>query len=253
MATHRQYQLNFSRLLPEAMHDVGIRTKKARTVIQVLRDHLGSDLSQLKLLDIGSSTGIIDDYLAGHFQKVIGIDIDSPAVAFAQQNFHRPNLVFAVGDSLNLAFSDKSFDLVLCAQVYEHVPDAIKLMQEIFRVLKPGGTCYFAAGNRLAFMEPHYRLPLLSVVPHSIANLYIRLAKKSTHYHERHLTYWGLKHLVQPFEIIDYTKKIIANPAHFHADYMLPEYSWKKRFARMLVRGAYWLFPGYIWLLKKPF
>ena len=75
---------------------------------------------------------------------------------------------------------------------------------------------------------------------------------KGTHYHERHLTYWGLKRLAHAFEVIDYTKKIVAAPDFFQTDYMLRENSVKTRIARMVVRGAYWLCPGYIWLLKKP-
>jgi 2-polyprenyl-3-methyl-5-hydroxy-6-metoxy-1,4-benzoquinol methylase len=252
MAENRKYQLNFSQLLPQAMFDVCARRNKAQTMLQVMRDHLGSDLTHLRLLDIGSSTGIIADFLADHFREVIGIDLDAPAVAFARQNCRRSNLFFAVGDSLNLGFSDNAFDVAICAQVYEHVPDAGRMMKEVFRVLKPGGICYFAAGNRLALMEPHYRLPLLSVIPRPVANLYIRLAGKSTHYHEHHLTYWGLKELVHSFEVIDYTRKIVAAPDFFHAGYMLPEGSWKTMLSRVVARVAYWLFPGYIWLLKKP-
>jgi SAM-dependent methyltransferase len=252
MADNRKYQLNFSQLLPQAMFDVCARRNKAQTMLQVLRDHLGTELTHLRLLDIGSSTGIIADFLAGHFQEVIGIDIDAPAVAFARQNCSRSNLFFAMGDSLDLGFPKNAFDVVICAQVYEHVPDAERMMKEIFRVLKPGGVCYFAAGNRLALMEPHYRLPLLSVIPRPIANLYIRLAGKSTHYHEHHLTCWGLKELVHAFEVIDYTRKIVAAPDFFNAGYMLREDSWEWMLARVVVRVAYWLFPGYIWLLRKP-
>ena len=251
MVESRQYQLHFSRLLPQAMFDARGRRNKAQTMLRVLRDHLGSDLNHLRLLDIGTSTGIIADFLADHFREVIGIDIDAPALAFGKNNCRRTNLYFAVGDSLNLAFPDNAFDVVVCAQVYEHVPDPKRMVQEIYRVLKTGGVCYFAAGNRLTLMEPHYRLPLLSVLPGPIANLYIRLAGKSSHYHEHHLTYWGLKKLARSFEIIDYTKKIVAAPDSFNAGYMLREGSWKTILARVVVRAAYWLFPGYIWILKK--
>jgi ubiquinone/menaquinone biosynthesis C-methylase UbiE len=234
------------------MYDVCTRRNKAQTMLQVMRDHLGPDLTHLRLLDIGCSTGIIADFLSGHFQEVIGIDIDAPAVSYAARNFRRPNLFFTVGDSLNLGFPDNAFDVVICAQVYEHVPDAESMFKEVIRVLTPGGVCYFAAGNRLALMEPHYRLPLLSVIPRPIANLYIRLARKSTHYHEHHLTYWGLKKLVNSFEVIDYTRKILAAPDCFYAGYMLREGSWKATLSRVVARVAYWLFPGYIWLLRKP-
>ncbi|KQC29741.1 class I SAM-dependent methyltransferase [Flagellimonas eckloniae] len=42
-------------------------------------------------------------------------------------------------DICNLPFSDDSFDVILCNHVLEHIPDDTKAMQELFRILKPGG------------------------------------------------------------------------------------------------------------------
>ena len=42
-------------------------------------------------------------------------------------------------DICNLPFSDNSFDVILCNHVLEHIPDDTKAMQELYRVLKPGG------------------------------------------------------------------------------------------------------------------
>lgn len=42
-------------------------------------------------------------------------------------------------DICNLPFSDATFDVILCNHVLEHIPDDTKAMQELFRVLKPGG------------------------------------------------------------------------------------------------------------------
>ena len=42
-------------------------------------------------------------------------------------------------DICNLPFADESFDWILCNHVLEHIPDDTKAMQELFRVLKPGG------------------------------------------------------------------------------------------------------------------
>lgn len=40
--------------------------------------------------------------------------------------FAKENLHFQVGNAMSFEFSDNSFDVVVCSQVYEHVPDAIK-------------------------------------------------------------------------------------------------------------------------------
>ena len=42
-------------------------------------------------------------------------------------------------DICNLPFKDNSYDLIFCNHVLEHIPDDTKAMQELFRVLKPGG------------------------------------------------------------------------------------------------------------------
>ncbi len=43
-------------------------------------------------------------------------------------------------DICNLPFPDNTFDFVLCNHVLEHIPDDTRAMQEIYRILKPGGT-----------------------------------------------------------------------------------------------------------------
>ena len=246
-----QYQYNYSETNRDSVYDRQSRERKAKTMVAVLQDYFNADLRSLTLLDFGSSTGIIANYLSMHFGKVVGIDIDAPAVEFATANFKSDNLQFAQVDSLNTELADRCFDVVICAHVYEHVPDASLMMDEIHRLLKPGGVCYFAAGNRLNLIEPHYQLPFLSVIPRSLAHIYIRWAGRGRFYYEKHLSYWGLKRLVHKFELIDYTCKLIDNPRRFSAGYLLTPDSGKIKLARLGVKYAYWLVSSYIWLLKK--
>ena len=46
-------------------------------------------------------------------------------------------------DICNLPFDDNLYDLILCNHVLEHIPDDTKAMQELYRVLKPGGMGIF--------------------------------------------------------------------------------------------------------------
>lgn len=246
----RGYQHDFASNSPYVF-DVEGRERKARTMVAVLEDYLPSPLSQYNLLNVGGSTGIIDNFLADVFGEVVGVDIDELAIRHAQESYRRHNLRFQLADAMNLPFDDSSFDIIVNSHVYEHVPDARRMFAEIHRVLKPGGICYFSAGNRLMWNEPHYNLPLLSVLPRPLAHVYIRLAGKARYYHEKHLTYWGLKGLVKRFTRIDYTASMVNEPDRFHTVYMLPPGSLKAAVAGKLVKYAYWAFPGYIWLLKK--
>lgn len=43
-------------------------------------------------------------------------------------------------DICDLPFKDNTYDFILCNHVLEHIPDDTKAMQEIYRILKPGGT-----------------------------------------------------------------------------------------------------------------
>jgi len=50
-----------------------------------------------------------------------------------------------VSDILNIPVPDKSFDVILCTEVIEHIPDPISAIKEISRILKPGGTLLITA------------------------------------------------------------------------------------------------------------
>lgn len=246
----RDYQHNYSELKP-SLFNSDKRLRKADTIVRVCRDFTEpGDLSKLHLLDVGSSNGIIDNYLAEHFGQVTGIDIDEPAMAHARETFQRENLRFEQGDAMAMSLPDNRF-VVVCTQIYEHVPDAGRMFKEIFRVLKPGGFCYFSGSNRLMLMEPHYRLPLLSVIPRPLAHRYLRLAGKGEYYHEMHFSWWTLKRLCGDFNIVDYSARVIDDPVKFGVDYMLPPGTLKWRAATTLASWAKWAAPM-IWLLQKP-
>jgi SAM-dependent methyltransferase len=250
-----EYQEGYSSATPGArkkMYDVEGRRLKADKVLAVIRDHFGS-LGHLEALDLGCSTGIMASYYAEELAHVTGIDIDEDAVAHARRAFARPNLTFEVRDGLSTGFPEGSFDVITCAHVYEHVPEAERLFAEIHRLLKPGGVCYFAGTNRLNLIEPHYgRLPFLSLLPRPLANLYVRVLRRSDRYYEKPRTLWGLRRLTAGFQLIDYTRRIIASPEQFKATDQIPPHSLVQRAALLAVDRAYWLFPTYVWLLRKP-
>lgn len=172
--SENKYQYNFSEMHRAAMYNRRSRERKAQTMVSVLQDYYDADLKSLSLLDIGSSTGLIARYLAMYFGEVVGIYIDRPAVEFAKATHQKDNLQFMQADSLKIEMPESYFDVVICAQVYEHVPNAAMMVDEIYRILKPGGVCYFAAGNRLNIIEPHYHLPFLSLFPRPLAHLYVK-------------------------------------------------------------------------------
>ena len=121
------YQHGFSALHREDMYDQGGRYQKARKTLAVLTDFIATtdnDPANLSLLDIGCSTGHMTQVYGSVFGKVVGMDIDEPAVRYAEQINDLDNVIFSVSDSMALGFEDNVFDCVTCTQIYEHVPDA---------------------------------------------------------------------------------------------------------------------------------
>jgi 2-polyprenyl-3-methyl-5-hydroxy-6-metoxy-1,4-benzoquinol methylase len=247
----RGYQTNYTKYDP-SLYEAGPRVQKAEKVVAVLQDSLGP-LDDIHLLDISSSTGIMASVFSEHVARVTGVDIDTQALRFAQIASRRANLAFCEMDGLHAAFADGTFDVVVCNQMYEHVPDAQALLDEIYRVLKPGGVCYFGANNRLMLIENHYgKLPFLSIIPKPLAHVYLRVLGRASFYYETHYTVWTLRKLVRRFDVTDYTGRIVEDPERFRAADMIRPGTASHRLARWWVALAYWSFPGYVWLLKKP-
>ena len=130
----RGYQENFS-ATNASNHDLESRRLKAKTIIAVLNNWYQKNpgnLSDKKMLDVGASTGAMDYFLADDLSEVYGIDIDHSAIELATREYKKKNLKFAMGDAMDLKFADESFDVIVCSHVYEHVPDADRLMKEMY-------------------------------------------------------------------------------------------------------------------------
>ncbi len=85
------------------------------------------------------------------FQKKIKVLHFAPEQAFYKRFRKLENLDYTTtdlnspladvkADICNLPFEDHSYDFILCNHVLEHIPDDTKAMQELYRILKPGGT-----------------------------------------------------------------------------------------------------------------
>ncbi len=246
----RKYQFNYSQLKP-SMYENEVRVKKANKTILILKDYLKST-SKLTLVDIGSSTGIMTNEYAKYFKTVIGVDLDEQAVIYANEKYGAENVRFISSPIEVVELPESSVDVVTCTQIYEHVPSETILLDSIYKLLKPGGVCYFAASNRFKIIEPHYNLPFLSFLPKKVANVYIKIFTTHDEYYENLLSLRNLKILVSKFEVIDYTLKVIKNPTKYSADEMLKENTLKYFLYNILSKLFYFLIPTYIWILKKP-
>jgi arsenite methyltransferase len=99
-------------------------------------------------LDIGCGPGYLSESIAtivGSDGAVVGIDISPDLIALCKRRSSPKWLSFAVGDATQVDRPDASFDVVVCTQVAEYIPDVDRAISETFRVLKPGGRTVFIA------------------------------------------------------------------------------------------------------------
>ena len=115
-----------------------------------LRGAFGSDLSHVRLLDVGCGGGVLAEEFARLGCKVTGIDISSESIAVARAHAQGEGLSidYRVDDAFPLAFGSGSFEVVSCCDVLEHILDWRAVIAEVSRVLIPGGLFLFDTINR---------------------------------------------------------------------------------------------------------
>ena len=159
------------------------RPGKAEVIVRICGERLS--LAE-RIADLGAGTGIVKKSLENTIGKtIVGFELDRSFIEHPRR--------MVVADVLRLPAPDEAFDFLVLNHLYEHVADPGLLFREAYRILEPGGVAYVSAGNRLAVMEPHYRLPFLSWLPRPLADRYLRWSGRGRAYRGiRFLTYGPL-------------------------------------------------------------
>ena len=96
--------------------------------------------ANLSILDLGCGTGRFTAPLARRFAaRVIGLDLSKKMLALAARTLGDSGAVLVQGAAETMPFSDQFFDVVFVSMVLHHIRSSPSAIDEIRRVIKPGG------------------------------------------------------------------------------------------------------------------
>ena len=130
-----------------------------------------------RILDVGSGRGKFLCMMAKKHFLVGGVENNPTYIAESQKLLqqHEVEAEILHARAEYLPFPDNYFDFVNCAEVTEHVEDPVKVIHEIFRVLKKDGKCYISFHNRYGFYDYHYHLFMINWLPRKYSDVIIKL------------------------------------------------------------------------------
>lgn len=108
-----------------------------------------------RVLDVACGTGIVARVVApiiGRSGEITGLDISPDMLAIAR-SLPKPEgaeITFMEGSAQAMRLEKHTFDLVLCQQGLQFMPDRQRAMRELFRVLVPGGRAVISVNQSLA-------------------------------------------------------------------------------------------------------
>ncbi len=168
-----------------------------------------------KVLDIGCGAGWSTEQFVRTGSEVTAIDLTPKAVEITKRRFELYNLPGTIleADAENLPFPDNHFDFVLAWGVLMHTPDTEKAVDEIWRVLKPGGRAAAMIYNKDSFKWWYFiwfgkgimRLQLFKYSQQGLADRFTDGAYQEGNMHTKYYTRAGLKKLWSRFSQVKIT------------------------------------------------
>ncbi|MBI5642324.1 MAG: bifunctional 2-polyprenyl-6-hydroxyphenol methylase/3-demethylubiquinol 3-O-methyltransferase UbiG [Deltaproteobacteria bacterium] len=150
-----------------------------------------ADLQGKAVLDIGCGGGLLSEEFAKKGARVTGIDLSPVAVETAKKHSVESGLEIEYKLSSPAQLLEKNpepFDIIICAEVLEHVDDLRGFLRDSLRMLKPGGLFFFGTINKTV------KARLLAIF---VAEDVIGMVPQGTHDYQRFIRPSLLKEILE--------------------------------------------------------
>ena len=103
-------------------------------ILNIIGNYINQTERTVRILDAGCGEGFIDSMLLRKFPEIqiTGVEYLDDVLKIAKEM--NPEVTYVQGDITELQFPDKEFDIVLCTEVLEHIPNPNVALQELIRV-----------------------------------------------------------------------------------------------------------------------
>ncbi len=126
-----------------------------------------------RALEVGPGSGVYLPVLAELYDQVVGSDAEPAYLEHARRLSQQfPNLSLVADDITASRLQPKSFDLILCTEVIEHIADSRAALRGIHRLLRTGGTLVLSTPQRYSPLELTAKIAFLPVVIDLVRMIY---------------------------------------------------------------------------------
>jgi len=131
------------------------RSEEIHKIVDALRRY-GVQIVNRRVMDFGCNDGAISKHFLNlGVAHVVGVDIDSEAIARAKTLYEDTNLSFVQSTIDSIPIDDKSLDVIISCGVFEHVSDPRAIFAEFKRILIPGGKAIIGTWGWWHPFAPH--------------------------------------------------------------------------------------------------
>jgi 2-polyprenyl-3-methyl-5-hydroxy-6-metoxy-1,4-benzoquinol methylase len=126
-----------------------------------------------RALEVGFGAGVYLPALCENYREVVASDLDQAHLNHARPlTVKYPNLRLVTDDITTSCLPERSFDLVLCSEVLEHIPGTARVLSGIRARLAPDGTLIISTPQRHSLMELACRFAFMPGVIGLVRRIY---------------------------------------------------------------------------------